>query len=62
MNDLQEFFIMLYKEQYPNATDEQVIMEYNRFANHINRLASDYANSPYYKNDRSSGSTTTELG
>ena len=39
MNNLQEFFIMLYKEKYPNATDEQAIMEYNRFANHVNRLA-----------------------
>ena len=54
MNDLQEFFIMLYKEKYPNATDKQVIMEYEHFANHINHLAFDYINSPYYKNDRSS--------
>ena len=62
MNDLQEFFIMLYKEQYPNATNRQVIMEYNHFVNHINRLAFEYVNSPYYKNDRPSGSSTTELG
>ena len=61
MNNLQEFFIMSYKEKYPNATDKQVIMEYNRFANHINRLAFDYINSPYYKNDRSSRSSTSEL-
>ena len=54
MNDLHEFFIMLYKEKYPNATDKQVIMEYEHFANHINHLAFDYINSPYYKNDRSS--------
>lgn len=62
MNNLQEFFIMLYKEKYPNATDKQVITEYEHFANHINRLAFDYVNSPYYKNDRLSRPPITELG
>lgn len=62
MNDMLEFFTSIYKEQYPNATDEQVIAEYNRFANHVNRLALEYVNSPYYKNDRTSRPTTTELG
>lgn len=62
MNDILEFFTSAYKEQYPNATDEQVIAEYNRFANHVNRLALEYINSPYYKNDRPSRPSTTELG
>ena len=57
-----EFFTSIYKEQYPNATDEQVIAEYNRFANHVNRLALEYINSPYYKDDRISRPSTTELG
>lgn len=54
MNDMLEFFTSAYKEQYPDATDEQVIAEYNCFANHVNRLALEYMNSPYYQNDRSS--------
>ena len=62
MNDILEFFTSAYKDKYPNATDEQIITEYNRFANHINRLALEYINSPYYKNDWPRRSTTTELG
>ena len=62
MNDTAEWFINLYKEKYPNATDEQAIAEYNYFANHINNLALEYINSPYYKNDRTSRPATIELG
>ena len=62
MNDMLEFFARAYKEQYPDATNEQLIAEYNHFVNHVNRLAFEYINSPYYKNDRSSRSSTTELG
>ena len=56
-----EFFTSAYKDTYPNATDEQIIAEYNRFADHINRLALEYINSPYYKNDWISRPATTEL-
>ena len=62
MNDMLEFFASVYKDKYPNATDEQIIIEYNHFVNHVNRLALEYANSPYYKHDRISRPTTTELG
>ena len=62
MSDMLEFFTSAYKKQYPNATDEQVIAEYNCFANRINRLALEYVNSPYYKDDRTSRPSITELG
>lgn len=62
MNDMLEFFTSAYKEQYPDATNEQIIVEYNCFANHVNQLALEYINSPYYKDDRASRPPITELG
>ena len=54
-HELAEWFINIYKNTYPHATDEQAIEAYNRFAVWANGMAEEYFNSPYYNpNDRSS--------
>ena len=51
-DDIKQMFIKSYISYKPNASREEIDKEYIHFANHVNRLATEYINSPYY--DRSS--------
>ena len=46
--NLKEFFTSAYLSYKPDANQEEINQEFIRFINHIDRLAIEYYNSPYY--------------